>query len=144
MIGPDIVYQYSQPKDVMGGTLLILNQTVVKIDTAQNIVETLGKVPNDKVLILSAVQAYMKSQTAGSADALAVSILFEGSSTPLIFIEPHLGTQTNLAENWTGQVWIPPGSELEMAGTFSDAINTHVLRFSIHGILIPRGNVQQG
>jgi len=144
MIGPDIVYQYAQPKDVSGGTLLILDKKEVVTGTAATLTSTLVAVPADKVLILSAVQAYSKSQTLGVVNSLAVSVLFEGSSHPLIYHEPHLGSQAYITEQWTGQVWIPPNASLECSSSYSDAVNTHVLRFAIHGILIPRGNVQQG
>lgn len=145
MIGPDVTYQYAQPKDVAGGTLLIKNDQEVIVDIASTLTSTLVVVAADKVFILTAVSLYAKSQTApGIATAMSCTVEFESVSQSLIYQEPHGGTQAYLVENWTGQVWLPPNSSLKATASFDEAINTHVLRFAYHGILIPRGNVQQG
>lgn len=143
MIGPELAYAFAKPQDTVGGTLAIVAREVNAGASAAQIDSTLYTVPQDKVLVISSLNATL---TPGAAQIARFGAFRINVGTIIeLFTGPEIENATaNRVVNlwWTGEVWMPPGSALEFRGTFDAgaALNNSFSR--VTGNLIPRGNVQ--
>ena len=137
---PELVYNFAQLKDVAGGLNLIVVREVVDSQTSAQVLLTVLEVPNDKIFILSAASS---TSVPGGAQTILDNQLFTGENPPPSFeIARSEAGVVNL--NFSGEVWVPPGAVVQSAGNFSAGAVANTHGCSIHGFLIPRGNVQQG
>lgn len=141
---PEIVYAFAQLKDLAGGSLILINRKQTVTDSAISLDTTaLYEVALDKILILTNMQ--VDAQPYSTAKVLQIYAV--GAEMTQIARAPEIQTAANgekVELNWSGEVWIPPGDTVSANASFDAAVSPNTMRVSIHGILIPRGNVQQG
>lgn len=146
---PEILFQLQQPIDVTSSMVQLLSRNGGLSDTAATLNVEVYQVPADKVLVLTG--------SVGRADPgagqVAQRITFyyyddPGSSTQLAYSRAP-ASEFNIADlsiqhNCGHCAWMPPGATIGMQGNFDAGVNANLIQFAIHGILIPRGNIQQG
>jgi len=137
---PEICYNFSQLKDVMGGLVLILWREQTKTDTATAVQVDLVEVAADKVLILTSFSGFAAP---GAGQATTDLQFFVGENPPPSF-EVARGGPGDVRLNWSGNVWVPPDSQVSFNVGFDAGANASVIQGVITGLIIPRGNVQQG
>jgi len=137
---PEICYNFSQLKDVMGGLVLILWREGTATDTATDVSVDLVDVAADKVLILT---SFAGRAVAGAGQVTTDLQFFVGENPPPSF-EIARGAGGDTVLNWSGNVWVPPDSTVSFNVGFDAGANANTVQGVITGLIIPRGNVQQG
>lgn len=148
MLCPELTYQYQQLKDAAGGSLLLLRRRSNVSEASATPTIELYTVPSDKIAIFSAVAAQLEPGTGQIAQTGLARVKGETTGTGAPFLRfPEIQNATadrRVAGYWSGQVWAAPGEVLEFTSLFNAATNPNGLTVSAFGILIPRGNIQQG
>lgn len=148
MDAPDSTYRYAYPKDIAGQTFETLSRAVSNTATAAVRTFTFVDLSKDKVLVLTNVSV----DGDPGAGQNVVSLRVEGFTAALlgftiaVVIPPGTADVTEEL-NWQGAVYLPGGgdgtTQVQIAVVFNAGIASNALRASLHGIIIPRGNVAQ-
>ena len=148
MLTPELTYQYAQAKDVAGGTLQIVNKFENALESETTLITQLLIVPADKVFVLSAATAVGLPFSGAECTNLFMYIVFENSAHPFARNQNTREQANDDPEvrdlNFSGELWVPPSSFVSAQAVFSADTSANALQFALHGVLIPRGNVQQG
>lgn len=146
MIGPEITYQFQQPKDTAGGLILIASRELSVNDTATSITIELLDVAPDKIFVMSVASVFGLAGAAQVLQRLLISLSADQPVTGGIEISQTVlpAATTSQALNWSGELWVPPGGNVAVRGIFDAGVASNQVSGQVHGILIPRGNVQQG
>ena len=140
---PELTYGFSQLKDTAGGILELWCRKGQSDDSATTVANDLYTVPDDKILVLTAM-ALRLNPGAGQIAISATAVACEGVE---FFRGPYpvnVSVDFDVLMHWSGELWVPPGETLRATGTFDAATVSNQIRFSAFGFIIPRGNVQQG
>jgi len=144
VIVPELTYQYAQMKDIAGGTLIVVNVEGSDALTNVSVFPTVYTVPGDKILVLSCATGIALPGAGQICTELnfvvsinTISFEFYRSGEVLV----NSGIRSGV---WSGELWIPPEASILGSGVFDAGANSNSVTFTIHGVLIPRGNVQRG
>lgn len=111
--------------------------------TAAIVQEDIYTVPGDRVLVLSnaAMRAFGGAGSNRTFSELTINppSAVAGAETIAIHMAetPEDGST---ADNWQGEVWVPPLWTIEYKVTFSSAVVENGIRCAIQGLLIPLGS----
>lgn len=148
----DFLYQPT-PRDLQGTPLELVHFTV-SVNQNAAAVEAIYEVPLEHVLILTAAWFYATPSAALTATGLA--LVYQEKTGPdhmlkrttsngtnsAFGINPTLngGAAVQVSDWWTGNILVGPEARILARGAFNGAIaNGAVL--TVHGLLIPRGNI---
>lgn len=143
---PDLVYQYANPKDIAGGTLDIVSRELITATAAATITATILNVPLDRIFILTAISGQAIPGAGQNVSSMRVGYTADAALSPPsyeIVVNAAAGAAnvTNTA-HFSGEIWIPGGAAVFGEGVFNAGVAANTTSFTLHGFLIPRGNVQ--
>lgn len=142
---PDFLYQVPSVKDWQGGMIqFVCRQSSTTVSAAAVDID-LYEVPQDKVLAVQVLKARGNPGAGQICSSVGLRIL--GAEFVAIHSAPEVENATadlRVHANFTGPLWVPPGSVVSAAAAFDSAVAANQLTFSVVGILIPRGNLQFG
>jgi len=143
LIVPELAYQFQTAVDTAGGTIDIVLRDAITSGLVTSLTTDIFTVPTEKVFILTAGNVQANSGAGQLSNLVAFQIhpvalepgriLFLRERTPALVQEA----------NWSGELWMPPGSKLSGVGTFDAGANSNSLSVGIVGVLIPRGNIHE-
>jgi len=138
---PNLVYNFASLKDIAGGLILLVVRDGGDTQAAVSVAVELIEVPRDKIFILS---VFSGLSTPGATQTVLTQNLFlrpegEAGSAEIVYKQ-----NSDQELNFSGEVWCPPGSKILFASSFDAGANTNRNFGTIHGFMIPRGNIQQG
>lgn len=144
MLLPEVAYQFRSSIDLASNTADIVSRKVARTQAAVAVAQSIYTVPLDRVLVLN--HAILTATTAGAAiTALAITWNNPGSvAAARDFIRWNFAAALALVDQsnfWDGQMWFPPGVELTALGSYQVAGASNTIGATIHGLLLPRGNV---
>jgi len=141
VLGPDLLYRPTFPKDLVTTQLQIYREFVAGDMTASQVVTSSLTVPKDKILI---VDSFVLAATPLGAHFIARMAVTSDSEPISNFVD--LADQWNatfavqVASTVNGQWWLGPDTTFHAFCTNSTTARS-VIQLSVHGILIPRANV---
>jgi len=147
MLIPEFLYQFTRPKDAVQQHLQILQRSATLNSAALSLSRLIYENVGDNVVILG--NASCQASCTGAVDIQELFLTFTGSNGGLERFSMLTGVDEgptgeealNRALNWSGQLWLMPGSQVSVHATF-DAIGAdNTVTGYIQGIKIPRGNV---
>lgn len=146
---PEICFQFAAFKDVAGGLILLTVRSGSNSDTATSVFVDILTVPADKIFILSAMNVNAVGGGAQEIDALRCQFAPEPGAARFTFhgqegISDGPDARGSRAENFSGEIWIPPGAVVRGTAAFSAGVSSNTVAAACYGFLIPRSNIQQG
>ena len=148
MIIPEACFNFQVPKDLASGLLqIILRSTDTNSVAATSIEADAITVPADRVLVLTAASLSARAGAGQNVSNMQIQILAVDSGEDFnLAVDREAGAAAGAKDlRWVGQVWVPPEATVQGVAQFNAGVVANTLdNFSICGISIPRGNVQQG
>lgn len=147
MIVPDQCYAFRNLADTASGTVQLVKRKLNGTAAATTVATATYMVPSDRIFILTALYIFMDPGAGQIAQYGNVALLLEGGvdSVPIMGtpIVENATVDLRLQNHWSGALWMAANQQIRGGGVFDAGVANNSLEVGMHGILIPRGNVQQ-
>lgn len=145
MLPPEICYQFRSAVDTASATIDLVQRRKVTASVAASQSVDLITVPSDRILILTQCLIVATGLVGGVPNTTQLAYNFDTLGS--VYVPVYQDSVSGVAGSSyrqqivrDGNVWIPPGARLYASASFSAAVNS-AIDATIHGLLIPRGNV---
>lgn len=141
---PDFLYQLNA-RDLSGSLVEIVARSALETTSLTAVTSVLYTVPADKIFVLNSATTFI-SNGGLSGIAFAGFVTVSGPSfgaTPcdIGMVNPTLASVRQYNWSFSGEVLIPESSTLEITTLFSTAGTNAVVRHSLWGYALPKGNI---
>ena len=148
MLAPELLYQLTRP-ELDSGLIQVIREGETSAAAGTVSHQSSFIVPLDKVLIVAPCVSIAVPGATQFVSFGGITIFTEpgGNQVQLCHTEKAgVGSAADLrvAVNCHQPIWVPPGGALGASFTFTGGGNPNTVRLRYSGILIPRGNLQQG
>lgn len=145
MFAPEVLYRL-EARDLEVSQLdplfAQINPAAALLATLSDVVYT---VPTDRVLVLQS--AWLGLNPGAAQIATGALIMVRAAGTNLDFRlagnYTRQGADVNMVAQWSGSLLIPPGWMIAAVSTFDAGANANAHSADVHGVLIPKANVQR-
>jgi hypothetical protein len=143
MIFPEFLFRLSQ-RDQQVTWLDPVSLQVSSAVAAASITAIGTVVPIDRVLVLTNAIMLATAGAAQTTQQQSLQVVAVGGFVTTIAIDTIVSAAAGRAPlNWAGQVLVPPSWTVRAVGTFNAGAAVNNVDISLHGILIPAGNIQR-
>jgi len=143
LIVPELTYQFRTAVDTAGGAIDIVMRDAINSGTVTSVVTDIFTVPTSKIFVFTAGNVQGNAGAGQVANLVAFQIHPIASELGrVLFVRVRTPALVQEA-NFSGQLWMPPGSKLSGVATFDSGVNSNSVSVGIVGVLIPRANVHE-
>lgn len=139
---PPWLYKFTSQTHEGSQPIESISRRVDQTANAAGIVNNVYTVPGDFMFCLSNGVVAVDAPALVTPTQALLSFTKPDTSTEIMIAwnQTPSAAAENMTLNWSGEVWIPPGSVIHGVGSFDVANANNTVQAAIHGILIPRGS----